>query len=45
MQEPGSAESNARAARVAQLKEQVANGSYNPDPQKVASAVLQDLFA
>ncbi|NDC38308.1 MAG: flagellar biosynthesis anti-sigma factor FlgM [Proteobacteria bacterium] len=34
-----------RAARLAQLKEQVASGSYNPDPQKVASAVLQDLFA
>ena len=45
LQEPGSAESSARSARVAQLKAQVESGSYSPDPEKVASAVLQELFA
>lgn len=33
-----------RAAKVARLKEQVANGSYKPDTRAVASAVAQELF-
>ena len=32
-----------RAARVQQLKEQVAGGSYEPDLQKVATSLLQFL--
>ncbi|RMF48118.1 MAG: flagellar biosynthesis anti-sigma factor FlgM [Deltaproteobacteria bacterium] len=33
----------ARAQRVAELKQQVADGSYNPDPQKVAESLLKYL--
>ncbi len=33
-----------RAERIAQLKAQVAEGSYNPDPEKVASSLLQFLL-
>lgn len=33
-----------RAERVAELKEQVANGSYEPDLNKVASNLLQFLM-
>ncbi len=36
---------DARAARVAQLKEQVANGSYKPSSIAVAESVARDLFA
>ena len=32
-----------RAARVEELKQQVANGSYEPDIQKVATSLLQFL--
>jgi negative regulator of flagellin synthesis FlgM len=32
-----------RAARVQQLKEQVANGTYEPDIHKVAASLLQYL--
>lgn len=32
-----------RAARVAELQEQVADGSYSPDLDKVASSLLQFL--
>lgn len=45
LQEPSSAENSARLARVAQLKAQVEDGSYNPDRNNVASAVFQELFA
>ena len=38
-----SAESTERAARVQALKAQVAEGSYKPDLQKVASSLLQFL--
>jgi negative regulator of flagellin synthesis FlgM len=40
----GSAQSADRAERVAELKEQVANGSYQPDLNKVASSLLQFLM-
>ena len=33
-----------RAGRVAELKQQVANGSYEPDLNKVASSLLQFLM-
>jgi flagellar biosynthesis anti-sigma factor FlgM len=39
---PPSAE-NARAARIEQLKSDVQNGSYKPDAEKVAVAVLKEL--
>ena len=38
-----SAEAAKRAARVEELKEQVASGSYEPDIQKVATSLLQYL--
>ena len=38
-----SAEAAKRAERVAELKEQVASGSYEPDIQKVATSLLQYL--
>ncbi|PID45628.1 MAG: flagellar biosynthesis anti-sigma factor FlgM [Proteobacteria bacterium] len=38
-----SAEEAERAARVAALKQQVADGSYKPDIQKVATSLLQFL--
>ena len=37
-------ENTERAARVQALKAQVAEGSYKPDLQKVASSLLQFLF-
>ena len=37
-------ENSARSERVAELKEQVANGSYRPDLNKVASNLLQFLM-
>jgi negative regulator of flagellin synthesis FlgM len=37
------AEAAERAARVQELKEQVASGSYQPDINKVASSLLQFL--
>ena len=37
------AEAAERAARVQELKEQVASGSYEPDIQKVATSLLQFL--
>ncbi len=37
------AETAQRAARVEELKEQVASGSYQPDIQKVATSLLQFL--
>jgi anti-sigma28 factor (negative regulator of flagellin synthesis) len=39
---PPSAE-NARAARIEQLKSDVQSGSYKPDAEKVAVAVLKEL--
>lgn len=33
----------ARAQRVAELKQQIADGTYNPDPQKVAESLLKYL--
>ena len=38
-----STEDAGRAARVQELKEQVANGSYEPDLNKVASSLLKFL--
>lgn len=35
---------NERAERVAELKQQVADGSYEPDLNKVASSLLQFLM-
>ncbi len=40
----GADENSDRAQRVAELKEQVANGSYEPDLNKVASSLLQFLM-
>ncbi len=40
----GSPEDTARAERVQDLKAQVANGSYQPDLNKVASNLLQFLM-
>jgi len=42
-QSGSSTEETERAARVQQLKQQVADGSYAPDIQKVASSLLQFL--
>jgi negative regulator of flagellin synthesis FlgM len=39
--ESQSAMSTARAARVEELKAQIAEGSYRPDLQKVATSLLQ----
>ncbi|PID72052.1 MAG: flagellar biosynthesis anti-sigma factor FlgM [Desulfobulbus propionicus] len=39
----GSMEKTERAARVEELKAQVANGTYEPDLNKVASSLLQYL--
>ena len=36
--------SSARQERVAQIKEQVASGTYQPDTYAVASAVARELF-
>ena len=33
-----------RKARVAELRQQVQDGTYNPDSSKVAQAVIRDLF-
>lgn len=41
--ETSSTMSTERAARVAELKAQVAEGSYKPDLKKVASSLLQFL--
>ncbi|THB72099.1 MAG: flagellar biosynthesis anti-sigma factor FlgM [Desulfobulbaceae bacterium] len=41
--ETGNPEEAARAARVQELKQQVASGSYEPDIQKVAGSLLQFL--
>ena len=38
------ASSSERADRVAELKAQIANGSYKPDLEKVASSLLQFLI-
>ena len=43
MQAAGHTEQADRAARVQALKEQVANGSYEPDLNKVASSLLKFL--
>ncbi|MBL4902520.1 flagellar biosynthesis anti-sigma factor FlgM [Desulfocapsa sp. AH-315-G09] len=40
----GTDKNSVRAERVAELKEQVANGSYEPDLNKVASSLLQFLM-
>ena len=40
----GSSEDANRTERVAELKAQVANGSYEPDLSKVASSLLQFLM-
>jgi len=40
----GADENSARAERVTELKEQIANGSYAPDLNKVASSFLQFLM-
>lgn len=40
----GNTENSGRAERVAELKAQVANGSYEPDLNKVASNLLQFLM-
>jgi negative regulator of flagellin synthesis FlgM len=40
----GADENSERAERVAELKAQVANGSYEPDLKKVASSLLQFLM-
>ena len=40
----GADENSDRAQRVAELKEQVANGSYEPNLNKVASSLLQFLM-
>ena len=40
----GADENSDRAQRIAELKEQVANGSYEPDLNKVASSLLQFLM-
>jgi negative regulator of flagellin synthesis FlgM len=40
----GTDENSVRAERVAELKEQVAKGSYEPDLNKVASSLLQFLM-
>lgn len=37
------AESNASSEKVARLREQVQNGSYNPDSKAVAAAFLTEL--
>jgi negative regulator of flagellin synthesis FlgM len=42
-QSSGSAAETERAARVQELKQQVASGSYEPDIQKVATSLLQFL--
>ena len=42
-QSAGSTEDAARAARVQELKAQVANGQYEPDLNKVASSLLKFL--
>jgi anti-sigma28 factor (negative regulator of flagellin synthesis) len=34
---------SAQAAKVAQLKQQVKSGSYHPDREQVAVAILRDL--
>lgn len=39
-----SPEEAARAARIQELKQQVASGSYEPDIQKVATSLLQFLI-
>ncbi|NOQ45271.1 MAG: flagellar biosynthesis anti-sigma factor FlgM [Desulfobulbaceae bacterium] len=43
MQATGQVENAERAARVQALKEQVANGSYEPDLHDVASSLLKFL--
>jgi len=43
MQAAGRAEESDRAAKVQALKEQVSNGSYEPDLDKVASSLLKFL--
>jgi negative regulator of flagellin synthesis FlgM len=40
-QQTQASESTARAEKVAALKAQIAEGSYQPDLQKVASSLLQ----
>jgi negative regulator of flagellin synthesis FlgM len=40
----GGDENSERAERVAELKQQVADGSYEPDLNKVASSLLQFLM-
>lgn len=40
-QEASSTEQSERAAKVQELKEQVKNGSYEPDLNKVSSSLLQ----
>lgn len=40
----GAAENSSRTERVAELKEQVASGSYEPDLNKVATSLLQFLM-
>ena len=43
MQAAGQVDETGRATRVQELKEQVANGSYEPDLNKVASSLLKFL--
>lgn len=40
----GAEENTERAERVAELKQQIADGSYEPDLNKVASSLLQFLM-
>lgn len=41
----GSGAASEQSSRVAALKEQVAQGQYNPPSQEVAAAVFKELFA
>jgi len=43
-QEAGASSNSERAARVQELKAQIADGSYKPDLNKVASSLLEFLI-
>jgi len=42
--EAGSAQDTQRAEKVAALKQQVAEGSYNPDSKDIAASLLKHIF-